>query len=124
MKCPESQELWQRRLDGEAPAEAAALDQHLASCSACRELHAAARRWEHLFRAIDRPVAPAGLGDRIVDCFLSERHSRLRWRRGAAIAAAVAACLLGVVALGSRLWVAGPQPQPDPSPVAKEQPRR
>jgi len=124
MNCPESQDLWQWRLDGKPPADAAALEEHLAGCSACRELHAAARRWEQVFRAADRPVAPAGLGDRIVDRFLSERRSGLRWRRRAVVAAALAACFLGVVALGSRLWFAGPRPVPVPLPVAKEYPRR
>ncbi|HEV3260972.1 MAG TPA: hypothetical protein VG013_29235 [Gemmataceae bacterium] len=122
MNCSESEQLWQRQLDGEFRDDAA-LEQHLAGCCLCRDLHGAVRRLEAAFRASDPPVPPPGLGDRIVERLMTERRARLRWRRRAVVAMAMAASFLGMAALASQLWFVGQRHLSAPAPVAKDQPQ-
>jgi hypothetical protein len=104
MECSEFQHELQRRLDGDGTGDGADIERHLASCSSCRELQAAAIR---LIQALDgqaAPVPPGGMNDRIVSLILSEvsarQQSRKRWNRRFALAAS----LLLAVALGYSLW--------------------
>jgi hypothetical protein len=99
MKCPEFQDRWQRRLDGERPAVAPDAEQHLAECPDCRRLEAAARRLEAALRVLPPPEAPsAGLTDRIVAAVLDDRRARLRFRRRVQFVASLAASLLLIAA--------------------------
>src|SRR5262249_23232013 len=98
MNCSQAHDLLQQRLDGEPIADRAALDQHLAQCGECRQLHAAAARLEDGLRVVPRLSPPAGLGASMVAAALDERGARaLRPLRmvGAALAAGL---LLAVVA--------------------------
>jgi hypothetical protein len=100
MNCRECQQLLQRRLDGEAVVDEAALHQHVTTCATCRGWQVAARRLREGLAAWTAPVPPADLVPRTVARVLAERSAtarrRRRWRR----AAVVAAGLLLVVFLG------------------------
>jgi anti-sigma factor RsiW len=112
MNCLECQNLLQDRLDG-ADDDHADLDRHLATCPACRQWYAAARRLEEGLRFLPPAVPPAGLADRITGRVLAERRTRLAWRARLRTAAALAASLV------LALFVARPQPpSPQPLPVA------
>jgi anti-sigma factor RsiW len=91
MNCSESHDLLQQRLDGEALADRAALERHLAQCPDCRTLHAAAGRLEEGLRHISPPVPPPGLGTAIVARALADRRARRRRRvlGGMALAASL-----------------------------------
>jgi hypothetical protein len=119
MNCPESLELLQRRLDGQAVPEPAALDRHLAACSECSDRHAAAQRLAFGLCRLGRPVPPPGLAPRIAARALAERRARLRWRRGILTTAAVAAGLLLAVLALSRAGLGPFRPDSDDQPVAK-----
>jgi hypothetical protein len=93
MNCPECHDFLQRRLDGQTPAEQAALDHHLAQCANCREQHLVAQRLASGLRLLVPPAPPSYLARRIAMHVLADRADRLRWRRRAFAAAAVAACL-------------------------------
>ncbi len=121
MKCPEFQEQWQRRLDGQPAAEAAELERHLASCAPCRRLDAAARRLEFGLRVLPPADLPRDLTERIVTAVLRERRQRILRGRRILVAASLAAALL--LAATGYAWLhlrAGSPPGPPaPVPVAK-----
>lgn len=94
--CTASERVLLDRLDGAPVAGLAALKHHLATCAACRQLHAAAGRLEDGLRLLPRPVAPPGLTDRIVAAVLADQNlvSVRRWPQKARRALALAAGLL------------------------------
>jgi hypothetical protein len=96
MNCLECQDLVQRSLDGD-PLEpgAAELEHHLAACSDCRELYAAAQRLVDGLRLLVVPQPPAGLADRI--CARVQRDQRRRRRLQRVTVLAVAAGILFAV---------------------------
>src|SRR5262249_29736068 len=98
MKCPECDDLLQRRLDGEAVLDPA-LEQHLADCAGCRDRQTAAVRLLDGLRLAKSPMPPARLADRLVGARLADRRWPLRWRRWM-VRAAAAAALLAAVAVG------------------------
>lgn len=106
MNCPESHELLLRWLDGHAMGAGIALDQHLAQCSDCRQLHAAANYLTDGLRRLPSPTPPAGLAPRIIARVLADQRARGVWRRRAVTLAAAAALLLAV--LGSYVAGLGP----------------
>ena len=77
MNCLESQELLQRRLDGEAAHASADLSQHLAECDTCRGLFAAAQSFQDGLRATPAPVVPPLFVARTTARVLAAR----KWRR-------------------------------------------
>ena len=102
MNCPEFHEALQQRLDGDGgAAPLPELDAHLAACSSCRALHAAALRLlEGL--GVDRgPEVPVHLSSRIAARVLAARAARRRQRR-LLLTGAMAAALLFAVSLGYR----------------------
>ncbi|MBY0526227.1 MAG: zf-HC2 domain-containing protein [Gemmataceae bacterium] len=96
MNCVQSHDLLQRRLDGEAIPNRAALDQHLNNCPECRHLHAAAGSFEEGLRLLTIPVAPKGLTAAIVGQVMADRRARQRRRRWVAVAALAAGVLVAV----------------------------
>jgi hypothetical protein len=97
MRCPESEALLQRLLDGEALDDRAALDRHLAECALCREQHAAAARLldDGLPALCEGP--PALWTARVIAAIVTDDRRR-RWRRnGLAALAAAASILLAIV---------------------------
>jgi len=91
MNCTESQDILQRRLDGDAIPDRAALDQHLGECADCRLLHAAAGQLEIGLRKVAQPLPPPGLRTSIVAAALKDRarHRRRRLVVGIALAASL-----------------------------------
>lgn len=81
MNCIESQDLLQRRLDGESVLDTAALQRHLAVCADCRRLHAAAGRLEEGLKLLPRLTAPPELAANLAARVLAERRSRQQLRR-------------------------------------------
>jgi predicted anti-sigma-YlaC factor YlaD len=110
MNCLECQDVLQDRLDG-ASGDQSEAERHLASCPACREWYAAARRLQEGVRFLAPAVPPAGLADRITGRVLAERRARLAWRGRRRTALALAASLL------LALFVGRPQP-PSPEPLS------
>lgn len=101
MNCLDSQAQLQRRLDGLPLAPDAALEQHLAGCSVCRERHAAARPLLEALRAQPQPVPPAGLPARVVAAALRDRQRRrLRLRRSLTVTAGLAAAIVMMLLAG------------------------
>jgi hypothetical protein len=121
MNCLESQEILQRRLDGEPFVAYPALDQHLAQCSPCRERHTAARRLLESLRAAPRPELPESFTDRVVDAVLRDRlRRRTRLRRSLYVTAALAASIL-VMLLFAYWNRPGPgERRLDPGPVVQD----
>jgi predicted anti-sigma-YlaC factor YlaD len=133
MNCDESLELLQRRLDGEPTGDPSALEQHLATCTECRGLHAAAGRLEHGLHLLAAPTPPARMRLAIVSAALADRRKRLRrrWLAGTALAAGVLLALLlgwqggvrdGLVALGIIKHDAVTPPEIPPSPRPPDNP--
>lgn len=99
MNCTESQDLLQRRLDGE-PAIHPELPGHLADCAACRGLHAAAGALDRGLRLRKPILPPEGLRRNIVAAALAERRARKRrFAFGAMAAAASLFLCVGLVLL-------------------------
>lgn len=119
MNCTESHDLLQERLDGVPLEDRAALARHLAGCSECRLLHAAAARLEDGLRLLGPPRLPSGLMTRIVGQVESDRRRRLAVRRWA-VAGSLAAGLLLAVLLGYRTNRAELAKLPPPQSVAPE----
>jgi hypothetical protein len=134
MNCSQSQDLLQRRLDGEPIADRTALDAHLAQCLECRGLHAAAGRLKDGLRLLRVPAPPVALNSNIVAVALEERRSRVLkqrlWMAGAALAAGLLVAVVLDLSKGRPLnelllalgWIkAEPMqslPPPDPEPLA------
>lgn len=94
-------------LDALDEREAADYEEHLAGCERCREeLTSFREAASTLAYAVEAPVPPAGLRERIVAQAVAERPNvvpfRPRWRSLPGAVAAVAAC----AALGFGLWSA------------------
>ena len=88
MTCVEARELASRALDGALGSdEAAALDEHLRGCGACRALRADLAAEQALLAELWRPVsAPAGFGERAAAGFPRSVQSRRRpWLAAAAL---------------------------------------
>jgi hypothetical protein len=116
MNCQESQDLLQRRFDDEAAGVSAGLDQHLATCPVCHDLHAAAGRLAHAL-ALRRPAAPPGDLARVtVSRVIEAQRLRVRLRRRLRLGVAVAASLL--LAAGAAYFQPwrGAQSVPHPAP--------
>jgi hypothetical protein len=78
------------------PADAAALEQHLAGCSTCQAHAAAVRQFDHQVGAALRSVdPPADLKERLLQRLEADRRRRWRPIRRWSAAAAAAAVLLG-----------------------------
>lgn len=97
MNCSESQNLLQRRLDGEPPGDSAELARHLADCAECRGLHAAAGHLEAGLRLGRPPVVPSYFTEAVVGHLLADRRGRQRRRW--LVSVALAASLLLAVGL-------------------------
>lgn len=95
MLCPEASELISLRLDKALPAsDEEALQEHLASCEACRAVYREFERVDDLFQGVAFAAPPPLLAQRI----MGKVHRRNRWlavvRRGAL-------ALLGVVIIAA-----------------------
>jgi hypothetical protein len=135
MKCPESESLLQRRLDGEAVADHTALESHLAECAECRDRFTAASRLvdEGLpaLRRLESP-GPTWTSQVIADLLADYRRRCLlayRIRLLASAAALVAAVLGGWALLRNAIPGAPTQnvearrePRVKPSPVPAVEP--
>lgn len=100
MNCAEYQDWVQRRLDGEAdPLEAG--EDHRLACPRCAGIDEAVSRLERGLR-LARPIPPPErLAENVVFQVLSEQHAAGR-RRVLVYVAAMAACLILGLYLGSR----------------------
>ena len=111
MNCDACLEQLHQTLDGTAPADRAALDQHLRDCAACRAYHETGRRLASGLKLLCPPVPPSDLTSRVVAAVLRERLARYRLaRRKLVVAMAIAASI--VIAVAVRLWPGGPKPAP------------
>jgi hypothetical protein len=99
MRCPDSEDLLQHRLDGEMYGDRADLDRHLAECALCRERHAAAARLIDGGLPTLREGPPALWTARMISALITE-HRRRRWRRNTLTAVAVAAAVLLAIVTG------------------------
>src|SRR5712692_2763605 len=117
MNCLECHELLHRALDGDRDVVGPALDRHLATCSSCRALHAAAQRLGEGLRLLPSPALPPGLTQRLVTGVLRARRRRQRLRRLGTLTAVAAGLLLVVYAgfLGRR----PPAPPLTPRPMVE-----
>src|SRR5438445_13295811 len=123
MNCPEFHEALQQRLDGDGGgAPLPELDAHLAACSSCRAMHAAAPR-SLPGLGIDRgPAVPANLSSRITARVLAAQAAQRRQRR-LLLTGAMAAALLLAVSFGYRGFRGNrslPNQQPSQVAVAKK----
>lgn len=123
MNCADFEDWVQRRLDGETgPSEAG--DRHRASCSGCAALHEALGRLESGLTLGPAPRPPERLAETIVFQVLSEQRTAGR-RRVLVYAAAMAACLLLGLYLGSRSATDKPSDRPEePTPVVRQEPEK
>jgi predicted anti-sigma-YlaC factor YlaD len=126
MNCSQSQDLLQRRLDGEPIDDRAALDEHLAVCAECRSLHTAAGQLLDGLRLLPALAPPTMLGTNIVAAALEERRSRVLkqrlWMAGAALAAGLLiAVLMGFSGKSSSTTglIVTEVVTPDPEPIEK-----
>src|SRR6516162_1161730 len=103
MNCLESQQLVQHLLDGMSIAAAREeLEQHLAACSPCRDLHRTARCLQDGIRYLKPPSPRPGSSERIHAAILAE-YRRARRRRQAVSVFAVAASVVIAVMSGAYL---------------------
>lgn len=117
MKCPEYQELLQRRLDGEPIVYAADVEQHLAECSICSGLEASAQALLDGLQALAPPQCPPHLAQRITDAVLQDRRQALRRQRlHLVVTGSIAASVVGL-AVGGYFLTADRQAG-NPPPVA------
>src|SRR5207247_6179358 len=119
MNCLECQELLQRRLDGELPADSAALEQHLRVCPTCREQHQSAQVLLDGLRAAVPPMPPEYLAPRIIAAVVQDQRMQLRFRRRVWTGLAVAASLL-LMALAGYLWFPRDRNDPGPDVIGKK----
>jgi len=114
MNCSEFQNWLQQRLDGEASAEFAEAEGHLALCSSCREMQATADRLIRVLRSQNLPALPDRMTDQIVSLALSDiasqRRAQRRWNRRLGAVAALAASLL-LAGLGYSWWQSRHKPR-------------
>jgi hypothetical protein len=129
MNCPQAQHALQLDLDGElTPRRQRALRRHLADCTTCR---AAAQHHTAIHSAMNRLADQSrdreGAEHKPIE---SPRHHR-RWPRFAAIAAAMALCIVGwrIAAQlqdnrAGRTVALQPPPEPLSTPTAPPAPRQ
>jgi hypothetical protein len=95
MNCLESQEILQRRLDGEPIAANAGFERHLTECAVCRERHAAARALLEALKAAPEPIPSPLLAPRVLAVVQRDRvRRRDRLRRSLYMTAGLAAAIL------------------------------
>src|SRR5205807_3774679 len=100
-----------------SPASQPALEAHLSSCPACRELHAAVPSLLEGLRAQTTLLPPLGLAERIGTAVLLQTRRQRRTRR-LSFAAAMAASILAILTISYfRLWQI-PRP-PSPAPLVR-----
>jgi hypothetical protein len=122
MTDPECLELLQQRLDGLSGPQRETLEQHLAVCSRCRELHQAAGLLEEGLHEMFWPQPSPGLAERIIRQVTAEVRARLRWRQRAAALAAAACVLLTPLALSLLSNLGGSETGLE-APLVKRQPQ-
>src|SRR5262245_7783395 len=131
MNCSQARDRLPGLLYGDLPAaEAAAVEDHLAGCPACRNEHAALRGVRRALDALPAPPVEVDL-PRLYRAEADRRARQLRrWRRAAVALAGAAAVLLLVVGLRLELRVEAHQlvvrwgtPPPAPPPVARAEAR-
>jgi hypothetical protein len=124
MNCLEFQNWLQQRFDGAEVPPTPEVQQHLAQCADCRELHAASRLLAEGLRTLSRPPSSARI-ERIVAAVLDDRRQRLRTvRRRVFVTVGLAASLL-LMMLASWLYPPPQRDQPDfvkngPPPVTPQ----
>lgn len=118
MNCPAFQEQLCRMLDGSAPEDRAAFDQHLRDCADCRASFDASRRLQTGLRQLRAPAPPDGLTARLVAAVLEDRRLLLRRARRRLVLVAVAASVL--IAVAVRFWPTHPAVPPVKPEVARE----
>src|SRR5262249_41171667 len=113
-------------LDGEASAESAEAEGHLAVCASCRELQSAASRLIRVLRSQSAPAFPDRMTEQIVSLVLNDLASRYetrkRWNRRLGTVAALAASLL-MAAFGYSWWQSNRKagtPNPDSFVIQNE----
>lgn len=99
MNCAGSNEWWQRGLDGEPiPRDVAVeLEQHLAECPSCRQLHGLANLFAGPRLAFDRPMPPADLAGRLVRVVQTDRRRRRQRQLMGLVAVAASFVIAAVV---------------------------
>src|SRR5262249_32944519 len=116
MNCADYQNWVQRKLDGEAePSEAG--DEHRPTCPRGASLEAAVARLERGLRLTPVPLPPDRLAETITFQVMSEQRATSR-RRVLIYVAAMAACLLLGIYLGSRRANEAPAPTPNDPVIA------
>lgn len=103
MSCEDFSSAIGEQVDGTLEGERArALDQHLATCTACRALLADLRRIRQTAATLDRQAPPPAVWTRLSEQLRRERTERQRragtWRMGLAAAATLLLLLGGVLA--------------------------
>lgn len=117
MNCLEFYDRINQMLDGATDGYAADATAHLAECSGCRELAAAARLMSTGLTAIVRPQSSVLLTQSIVAGVLDERRQRLRRvRQRVAVTFALAASIVILMLVG---WL-GQSPRPGQSKIAQQ----
>jgi hypothetical protein len=110
MNCADYQDWVQRRLDGDTePSEVG--DEHRRSCPQCARLDTAMARLERGLRLTPVPLPSDRLAEMITYQVLSEQRTTAR-RRVLVYVAAMAACLLLGIYLGSRRGNENVSPEP------------
>ena len=121
MNCLESQDLLQRRLDGDTCPASLALDQHLAGCPSCRHKHAAGMLMLDGLKALPRcPELRTGFAQQLVGRILHDRQKRrVRMRRQMWVTAGLAAAIL-IMVLAGNFWLPKPNVPKEPAPVVQK----
>ena len=120
MNCLESQELLQRRLDGERLPAQVALEQHLNQCATCREQHGAALRLlEGLPHLSKDRLAPYFANAMTAEVIFDRRQRQHKMRRRVFATMARAASVL-MMLIAAYYWVPREQSIVR-QPLAKEQ---
>jgi hypothetical protein len=124
MKCLECQELLQQRLDGEPVTDAAALEQHLNECAACREQHLAALRLLDGLKALPKPQPPPGFAQTLAAEVLRDRRQRrAKVQRGVYVTVGLAASVMLMLIL-AYYWLPRSGPIEAPKDLAKQAPQK
>jgi hypothetical protein len=125
MSCLRSNDLLQRRLDGEPIADPI-LNAHLRECAECRARFAAATRLETGLARLTLPTPPDGMSARLTRRLGAEARAMRRGRLlRRTLAAALAASLLVAIAVWQLLGLGGRPPEPglkEPAPIVRHDP--
>jgi hypothetical protein len=110
MNCPEASDRLPALLYGDLqPAEASALQEHLATCAACRRRHAALERVRCALDTVPAPEVQVDVPRLYREAAARQLRRARRWRGAAVACAAVAALLLAVLGLRIQVRVEGQQ---------------